>query len=251
MKTAPVLLATAIAATSAVALWAILGGDPPTATEPQAKEKDGVAAPTLQVNSKPEAAALPSLPAGNTLPTLAQAQAPLPEAMAKVEAVPFAPNHPSTDFSHEAAKGHDPKAMRALAAQFETWTKSPANASAQVEFGGVDCRQAPCVMALKFNADRDGGLLGRAEAWLSAQGGVGKVMSVTHRLGADHLREWFFFNPHPEASKEHHLYEQAAIARIQAEKATLPGQVDPSAALSARDRERDLQNGQVPAAPSR
>ncbi len=193
------------------------------------------------------APSLPSLPAGNALPALAQAQAPLPEAMAKIEAVPFAASSPATDFSHEAPKGHDPKAMRALAAKFESWAKAPENAAAQVEFAGVDCRQAPCLMALKFNSDRDGGLLGRAEAWLTAQGGAGTVTSYTHRLDADHLREWFFFNPHPQGSKEHHLYEQAAFERIRAEQQTLPGQVDPSAALSAQDR---LRQPELPAAPA-
>lgn len=239
MKASRVALSVALAATAGVAGWAVLSADgagPAAggAAERPVAAKTGVEPEADQAETA--APALPSLPAGNALPTLAQAQAPLPEAMAKVEAVPFAANDPSTDFTFAAPKGHDAKAMRALAAKFESWAKSPENANAQAEFVGMDCRQAPCVMALKFNSDRDGGLLGRAEAWLSAQGGLGSVTSYTHRLDPDHLREWFFFNPHPPGSKEHHLYAEAAFERIRAEQQTLPGQLDPSAELSARDR---------------
>lgn len=244
MKASRLVVIGAVTATAAVALWAVFAGDGagPAAGEAAVRSVAAKAGPEPEADQAEAAVpALPSLPAGNALPALAQAQAPLPEAMAKVEAVPFAASDPRSDFTFAAPKGHDAKAMRELAARFEKWTKAPENANAQAEFVGMDCRQPPCVMALKFNSDRDGGLLGRAEAWLTAQGGVGTVTSYTHRLDPDHLREWFFFNPHPAGSKEHHLYAEAAFERIRAEQQTLPGQVDPSAALSAQDRLRGVE----------
>jgi len=84
------------------------------------------------------------------------------------------------------------------------------------------------VTSVQFNLDRDSSFLHRSEAWLSAKAGAGAVVAFPHRLGPDEQRLWYFWNPHPAATREHHEFEQQAVARIHEEIKSLPNH-NPSA----------------------
>lgn len=165
---------------------------------------------------KEEAVAL-KLPVVEQLPTDK-----LPQQPAAAPGAKFTPSQPAEDFTEPIDKAHAPAAMRKVAQKFAAWAKANDKAGAEVEFLGVDCRKPPCMMALEFNADRGNDFYGRAEKWLQANGGAGKVYLYPHNLDADNQRMYAYFSPHKPGTAAHHQFTKPALDRIHEQVKALP-----------------------------
>lgn len=226
-----VFLLFAVVAALATGLWAITGSPAPAADPP--RDEAELAEPPPVDRQEPAAPQAFMAVGATRLPQL-KLDAPsaiqpafVPAEPPEIEvprppAVAFQAAPRESDFRTPALPGHDAEAMRQVSDQFTRWTQLPENKDADARYLGIDCRQPPCLMSVQFNADHDATFLQRSGTWMTEKAGVGPVVAYPHLIGRDEQRIWYFANPHPPATREHHEFEQGAIARIQAEVATLP-----------------------------